>query len=64
MKLVKRSFRMVLGMAFAAIGAFLFIGSLIVAFIDQIRPWTAMCEFGVFGIFIVIAGTAMCFEKD
>lgn len=63
MKIVKRKFRLILGILFAALGVFLFIGSLVAALMDQINPWAAMCEFGIFGIFIVIAGTAMCFEK-
>jgi len=64
MRLVKRRFRLILGVSFAALGACLFIGSLIAAFIDQINPWASMIQFGVLGFFIVIAGTAMCFEKS
>jgi hypothetical protein len=64
MKLVKRRFRLVLGILFAALGAFLFVGSLIAAMIVQTNRWAAMEEFGVEGVLIIIAGTAMCFEKD
>jgi len=64
MKLIKRRFRLALGTSFAALGAFLFVGSLIAALTQQTNQWAAMREFGVFGVLIVIAGTAMCFERD
>lgn len=70
MKLVKRKVRLVLGITFASLGLFLFVASLIVLimgfWINAGPPgekWKAMEEFGVFGILITIAGTAMCIEK-
>ena len=63
-KLVKSRFRLGLGIVFAALGAYLFIGSLITALVDQSNRWIALREFGAVGFLIVIAGTAMCFEKD
>ena len=63
MKLVKRRFRLVLGVSFAALVAYLFIGSLIAALVEQNQRWIAMIEFGIFGFIFVIAGAAMCFEK-
>ena len=62
-KLVKRRFRLVLGIAFAALGADLFVTSLIAALDGRSVRWVALIPFGVFGLFMVIAGTAMCFEK-
>jgi hypothetical protein len=64
MKMVKRRFRLVLGISFAALGAYLFVGSLIAAFVEQVNRWAAMQEFGVMGVLIVIAGIAMCVEKN
>jgi hypothetical protein len=64
MKLVKRRFRLVLGISFAALGAYLFFGSLVFALMGQDNRWLAMREFGGFGFLIVIAGTAMCVERD
>jgi hypothetical protein len=62
LQLVKRKFRLVLGLVFAGLGAFLFIGSLIAGF--ALNEWRGMEEFGVFGILFCIGGTAMCFEKN
>jgi hypothetical protein len=63
MKLVKRQFRLALGISFATLGVYLLVGSLIAALTEQTNQWAAMREFGVFGVLIIVAGTAMCFER-
>jgi multisubunit Na+/H+ antiporter MnhG subunit len=66
MKIVKRRFSLVLGIVFSLLGAFLFMGSLLVGLLnlDPAHRWIAMEEFGGIGLMIVIAGAAMCFEKN
>ena len=64
MKVVKRRVRLVLGIIFALLGAYLFFGCIIVALIEQSHSWAAMTDFGVFGFLMIIAGAALCFEMD
>lgn len=60
MVLVKRKLRLVLGIIFSGLGAFLFIGSLIAGF--AVNEWKAMEEFGVFGLLFCLFGAGMCIE--
>lgn len=60
MQLVKRKFRLGLGIIFSGLGAFLFIGSLIAGF--AVNEWKGIEEFGIFGLFFCLFGAGMCVE--